>query len=78
MYAVQMMELAEEQTTNVTVAGILKLLPDKFSLNDVAVALKKDGRKSQPSSVISNWKKTGLVEKTGKGLFQKTDKGKEI
>ena len=78
MYAVQMMELAAEQTTNVTVEGILKLLPDKFSLNDVAVALKKDGRKSQPSSVISNWKKTGLVEKTGKGLFQKTDKGKEV
>lgn len=78
MYGLQMMELSEEQTLGVTVEGILKLLDDKFSLNDVAVALKKDGRKSQPSSVISNWKKTGLVEKTGKGLYQKTSKGKEI
>ena len=78
MYAVQMMELSEEQAINVTVEGILRLLDDKFSLNDVAVALKKDGRKSQPSSVVSNWKKTGLVTKTGKGLYQKTEKGKEI
>ena len=78
MYAVQMMEISEEQTVNVTVVGILKMLDNKFSLNDVAVALKKDGRKSQPSSVISNWKKTGLVDKKGKGLYEKTEKGKEV
>lgn len=78
MYAVQMMEIAAEQSINVKVDGLLKMLDDRFSMNEVAVALKKDGRKSQPSSVVSSWKKTGLVEKVGKGLFQKTSKGKEV
>ena len=78
MYAVQMMEIAAEQSVNVKVDGLLKMLDDRFSMNEVAVALKKDGRKSQPSSVVSSWQKTGLVEKVGKGLFQKTSKGKEV
>ena len=67
-----------EPTQGMKIDNLLRTLNDSFTMNDAIVALKKAGRKSQPSSIVSLWKKSGLIAKTGKGQYTKTALGKEV
>ena len=61
-----------------TVKNLFRGLDENFAVNDVTVAMKRVGRKSQPTNLICAWKKAGLIIKTGKGLYVKTEKGKSV
>ena len=75
MYADKFNE--DQAPVEFTIANILRSLDDHFTMNDVIVAMKRAGRKSQASGIVSGWKTSGLVVKTGKGQYQKTALGKE-
>ena len=76
MYADKFNE--DQAPVEFTIANILRSLDDHFTMNDVIVALKKAGRTSQPSSIVSKWKQNGFIAKTGKGQYTKTALGKEV
>lgn len=66
------------QVKEYSVKNLLHELDDSFAMCDVIAVMSRAGRKSQPSVIVSGWKKAGLVIKTGKGIFAKTAKGKTI
>ena len=76
MYAEQYNQPEQQQVFTVT--NLLRGLDANFTMNDVILAMKKAGRKSQPATIVSGWKKAGIIVKTGKGLYAKTEKGKEV
>ena len=67
-----------EHVKEYSVKNLLHELDDSFAMCDVIAVMSRAGRKSQPSVIVSGWKKAGLVIKTGKGIFAKTAKGKTI
>ena len=67
-----------QPTQDMKIVNLLRTLDVSFTMNDVIVALKKAGRTSQPSSIVSKWKQNGFIAKTGKGQYTKTALGKEV
>ena len=46
-------------------------LPDVFSMKDLDEVIKKCHGTSRPSMTVHLWKKTGMIEKFGKGVYRK-------
>ena len=67
-----------QPSQDMKIVNLLRTLDVSFTMNDVIVALKKAGRTSQPSSIVSKWKQNGFIAKTGKGQYTKTALGKEV
>lgn len=67
-----------QPTANMKIDNLLRTLDNCFTMNDVIVTLKKANRMSPASKIVSMWKKSGLITKTGKGQYTKTALGKEV
>jgi hypothetical protein len=49
-------------------------LPDEFTMQDLNVVIMKYGNTTNAVEAIHLWKKTGLIEKIGKGRYRKLKK----
>lgn len=67
-----------QPTQGMKIENLLKTLEETFTMNDVIVTLKKAGRMTPASNIVSKWKQSGLIVKTGKGQYAKTSLGKEV
>ena len=67
-----------QPTANMKIDNLLRTLDNCFTMNDLIVTLKKANRMSPASKIVSMWKKSGLITKTGKGQYTKTALGKEV